>query len=142
MRMLLPKKPKHRKWQTGRMHPTKSQTPDARGTTVAFGSHGLKAMTGHRVTANQIESARKVITRALGKNGKMWTRIFPDMPRTQKAAEVGMGAGKGDLKDYVFEVHPGRVLFEIDGVPSLAAREALLKAGKKLPVAVRVVERA
>jgi large subunit ribosomal protein L16 len=123
------------------MHATRSQTPATRGITVAFGSHGLKAMTGKRMSSNQIESARKVITRALGKNGKMWTRIFPDMPRTAKAAEVGMGSGKGDLKDYVFEVHPGHILFEIDGVPAVAAKTALLKAGKKLPVLVRVVER-
>lgn len=140
--MLFPKKPKHRKWQTNRSHATKLSVPDSRGTTVSFGSHGLRAMTGHRVSSNQIESARKVITRSLGKNGKMWTRIFPDMPRTAKAAEVGMGSGKGDLKDYVFEVRPGRILFEIDGVPAPVATEALLKAGKKLPVAVRVVERA
>jgi|SRR3989344_6083120 len=139
--MLFPKKPKFRKWQTNRSHATKLSIPDSRGTTVSFGSHGLRAMTGHRVTSNQLESARKVITRALGKNGKMWTRIFPDMPRTAKAAEVGMGSGKGDLKDYVFEVRPGRVLFEIDGVPATIAKEALLKAGKKLPVQVRVVER-
>lgn len=139
--MLFPKKPKFRKWQTNRMHPTKSQTPDTRGTTVAFGSHGLKAMTGHRMSSNQIESARKVVSRFLGKNGKMWTRVFPDRPRTAKAAEVGMGSGKGDLKDYVFEVHPGRILFEIDGVPATAAKDALLKAGKKLPVKVRVVGR-
>lgn len=140
--MLFPKRPKHRKWQTNRMHPTKSQTPDTRGTTVAFGSHGLKAMTGFRINSNQIESARKVISRLLGKNGKMWTRVFPDRPRTQKGAEVGMGSGKGDLKDYVFEVHPGRILFEMDGVPEAIAKEALIKAGKKLPLKVRVVERA
>lgn len=140
--MLFPKKPKFRKWQTNRMHRSKSQTPDTRGTTVAFGSHGLKAMTGHRMSSNQIESARKVVSRFLGKNGKMWTRVFPDRPRTAKAAEVGMGSGKGDLKDYVFEVHPGRILFEIDGVSATSAKDALLKAGKKLPVKVRVVERA
>ncbi len=140
--MLFPKKPKFRKWQTNRMHATKAQTPDTRGTMVSFGSHGLKAMTGHRMSANQIESARKVVSRHLGKNGKMWIRVFPDRPRTAKAAEVPMGSGKGDLKDYVFEVHPGRILFEIDGVPVASAREALLKAGKKLPVKVRVVERA
>ena len=139
--MLFPKRPKFRKWQTGRTHPTKLQMPDTRGTTIAFGSHGLKAMSGHRISSNQIESARKVISRHLGKNGKMWTRVFPDRPRTAKAAEVGMGSGKGDLKDYVFEVHPGRVLFELDGVPEAIAKVALTKAGKKLPVKVRVVAR-
>ncbi len=139
--MLFPKKPKYRKWQTNRSHATKLNLPDARGTSISFGSHGLKAMSGHRISSNQIESARKVITRSLGKNGKMWTRVFPDMPRTAKAAEVGMGSGKGDLKDYVFEVRPGRILFEIDGVPATIAQEALIKAGKKLPIKVRVVAR-
>jgi len=139
--MLFPKKPKHRKWQTRRRNVSKMLVPDTRGVTVSFGSHGLKAMTTHRISANQIESARKVISRSLGKTGKMWIRIFPDMPRTAKAAEVGMGSGKGDLKDYVFEVHPGRILFEIDGVPPETAEEALIKAGKKLPVKVRVVAR-
>jgi large subunit ribosomal protein L16 len=98
-------------------------------------------MTPARVSSNQIESARKVIARNLGKTGKMWIRIFPDRPRTQKAAEVPMGSGKGDLKDYVFEVRPGRVLFEIDGVPADVAREALRKASTKLPLTAKVVAR-
>jgi large subunit ribosomal protein L16 len=82
-----------------------------------------------------------VISRNLGKTGTMWIRIFPDRPRTAKAAEVGMGSGKGDLKDYVFDVRPGRVLFEIDGVTEAVAREALRKAGTKLPIKTKVVAR-
>jgi len=139
--MLFPKKVKHRKWQTDRKHQRRLNMPDSRGITVAFGSHGLRAMSQSRVTSNQIEAARRVISRTLGKNGKMWIRIFPDRPVTAKAAEVGMGKGKGDLKHYVFDVRPGRVLFEVDGVPETVAREALRKAGTKLPLSVKVVER-
>lgn len=139
--MLFPKRPKHRKWQVDRSHLEKRAKPDTRGTAVNFGTFGIKAMTQARVTSNQIESARKVISRNLGKTGTMWIRIFPDRPRTAKAAEVGMGSGKGDLKDYVFDVRPGRVLFEIDGVTEAVAREALRKAGTKLPIKTKVVTR-
>ena len=139
--MLFPKRPKHRKWQTDRSNMSKRVLPDTRGVTVSFGSFGLKATTQSRMTSNQIESARKVISRNLGKTGKMWIRVFPDRPRTQKAAEVGMGAGKGDLKDYVFDVRPGRIIFEVDGIPEAVAREALRKASTKLPVKAKVVER-
>lgn len=138
--MLFPKKVKHRKWQIGRKHPDKF-TPDTRGLTVAFGAYGLKA-TGHsRVRSNQIEAARRVISRTLGKSGKIWIRIFPDKPMTKKAAEVGMGKGKGDPDHFVFEVLPGRVMFEIDGVSEEVAREALRKAATKLPVKARFVLR-
>lgn len=139
--MLFPKRPKHRKWQTDRINMVKRSIPERRGVSVSFGSHGLKAMTQARVTSNQIESARKVISRALGKTGKMWIRVFPDRPRTQKAAEVPMGSGKGDLKDYTFDVRPGRILFEVDGVTDSVAREALRKATAKLPLKAKVVER-
>jgi large subunit ribosomal protein L16 len=132
--MLFPKKVKHRKWQTGRKSPEKLSRPDTRGTTVAFGSHGLKATTASRVTSNQIEAARKVLTRVTGKGGKLWIRIFPDRPITAKPAEVGMGSGKGDPKHFVFEVRPGRVLFELDGVEDAVARDAMRRAGSKLPV--------
>jgi large subunit ribosomal protein L16 len=139
--MLFPKKVKHRKWQTGRKSEAKLARPDTRGTTVAFGSYGLKAMTPHRVTSNQIEAARKVLTRVTGKGGKMWIRIFPDRPVTKKPAEVGMGKGKGDPDRFVFEVRPGRVLFELDGVEDAKARDALRRAGAKLPVKVSIVTR-
>ena len=138
--MLLPKKVKFRKWQSTRINP-KSRTPETRGTKLAFGSFGLKATTQARVKSNQIESARKVISRTLTKAGKYWIRIFPDRPYTAKAAEVGMGKGKGDPKGYCFEVFPGRIIFEVDGVPEAIAREALRKAGTKLPVKTRVIGR-
>jgi len=139
--MLAPKKAKHRKWQTGRKNPAKMLLPDTRGITLAFGSYGLKAMTPARVTSNQIESARRALTRAAGKTAKVWVRIFPDRPFTQKAAEVGMGSGKGDVQGYVMEVRPGRILFEVDNAPESMAREALRKAGTKLPLTGRVVAR-
>jgi large subunit ribosomal protein L16 len=139
--MLFPKKVKHRKWQTGRKSPAKLMRPDTRGTKVSFGSHGLKATTPGRLTSNQIEAARKVLTRVTGKGGKLWIRVFPDRPVTQKPAEVGMGSGKGDPKFFVFEVRPGRVLFELDGVEDKTAREAMRLAGGKLPMKTTVITR-
>ena len=139
--MLFPKKVKHRKWQIGRRHPDKLKSPDTRGITVAFGAYGLKAITQSRVKSNQIEAARRVISRTLGKTGKIWIRIFPDKPMTKKPAEMGMGKGKGDPDHFIFEVFPGRVLFEIDGVSEEVAREALRKAAAKLPLKARFVRR-
>jgi large subunit ribosomal protein L16 len=138
--MLTPKKVKFRKWQTGRKDMTKV-TPDTRGITVVFGSFGLKATTGGRIRANQIESARKVTSRTLGKIGRMWIRVFPDRPFTAKPAEVGMGKGKGDPRGYCLDIRPGRILFEVDGVAPAVAKEALRKAGTKLPVNTRIVAR-
>ena len=138
--MLFPKKVKHRKWQIGRKHPDKF-TADTRGVTVAFGSYGLKAVTHARVRSNQIEAARRVISRTLGKTGKIWIRIFPDKPVTKKPAEVGMGKGKGDPDHFIFEVLPGRILFEIDGVPEDVAKEAMRKAAAKLPLKAKFVLR-
>ena len=138
--MLLPKKVKHRKWHTMRHNPQKPKV-ETRGITVAFGSHGVKAMTAGRIRSNQIESARKTIMHELGKTGRMWIRIFPDKPYTQKAAEVGMGKGKGDPQGYEFQVWPGRILFEVDGVTETVARESLRKAGAKLPIKTKVVSR-
>ncbi len=139
--MLFPKKVKHRKWQVMRQSEAKRNTPDTRGVSVAFGSYGLRATTQARVRSNQIEAARRVISRTLGKTGKIWIRIFPDRPATKKAAEVPMGKGKGDPDYFMFEVHPGRILFEIDGVPEDIAREALRKATAKLPVKGKFVRR-
>lgn len=138
--MLLPKKVKFRKWQTERRNP-KTITPDTRGTKLAFGSYGIKATSQARIKSNQIESARKAMSRSLTKVGKYWIRIFPDRPYTAKAAEVGMGKGKGDPQGYCFDVLPGRIIFEVDGVDEKIAREALRKAGTKLPVKTRVVAR-
>ncbi|MEM9336450.1 MAG: 50S ribosomal protein L16 [Patescibacteria group bacterium] len=139
--MLFPKKVKHRKWQVGRKSEAKLSKPDTRGITVAFGSYGLKATSPSRVKSNQIEAARRVISRTLGKTGKIWIRIFPDKPITQKPAEVGMGKGKGDPDHFVFEVRPGRVLFEVEGVSEEVAREAMRKAAAKLPLQAKFVRR-
>ncbi len=139
--MLLPKKVKYRKWQNGRRNMSNPVPMATRGTTVAFGSFGLKAESAARVTSNQIESARKAMARTVTKVGRSWIRIFPDRPYTQKGAGVGMGKGKGDPQGYCVEVYPGRVLFEVDGVDEKIAREALRKAGTKLPVKCRVVAR-
>ncbi len=138
--MLYPKKVKHRKWQTGRVN-SKKTVVETRGITLSFGSFGLKATSASRVRSNQIESARKVLARSVSKVGKIWIRIFPDRPYTAKPAEVGMGKGKGDLQGYEFQVWPGRILFEIDGVEESVAREALRKAATKLPVKTRIVSR-
>lgn len=139
--MLAPKKAKYRKWQTARRGGKRLMRPETRGITVAFGGFGLKALTQARVTSNQLEAARRALSRAGGKTAKIWIRVFPDRPYTRKAAEVGMGSGKGDVAGYVVEVRPGRVIFEIDGAPEAVAREALRKAGTKLPLTVRVVAR-
>jgi large subunit ribosomal protein L16 len=138
--MLFPKKVKHRKWQTFRRNPARV-TADTRGLTVAFGSYGLKATSHARVKSNQIEAARRVISRTLGKTGRLWVRIFPDRPYTKKAAEVPMGKGKGDPEGFIFEVLPGRVLFEVDGVTADVAKEAFRKATAKLPVKSKCVAR-
>ena len=114
---------------------------ETRGTTVAFGSFGLKTESLGRLTTNQIEAARKAASRHLTKVGRMWIRVFADRPYTRKAAEVPMGQGKGDLEGYTVEVLPGRVLFEVDGVSEAIAREALRKASTKLPLKTRVVAR-
>lgn len=139
--MLVPKKVKFRKWQTGRSNP-KSFSPDTRGSKLAFGSFGLKSTSQARVKTVQLEAARKVISRTLTKAGKYWIRIFPDRPYTAKAAEVGMGKGKGDPQGYCFDVFPGRIIFEVDGVDEKTATEALRKAGTKLPLSVRIISRA
>ena len=139
--MLFPKKVKHRKWQIGRKHVRRLNAPETRGVTVSFGAFGLKAETQSRVKSNQIEAARRVISRTLGKTGKIWIRIFPDKPVTKKPAEVGMGKGKGDPDHFIFDVRPGRILFEIDGVSEAIARKALSKAVAKLPLKARVVTR-
>jgi large subunit ribosomal protein L16 len=139
--MLVPKKVKYRKWMTARKGPERLARPETRGVSLAFGQFGLKAMTQARVTSNQIEAARKALTREAGKTGKIWIRIFPDRPVTQKGAETPMGKGKGDLDHYAVEVRPGRIIFEIDGVSEAQAREALRKGGTKLPLTCKVVGR-
>ena len=138
--MLLPKKVKFRKWHTSRRNANRAWV-ETRGTDLSFGSFGLKATTSARVESKQLEASRKVLARSAGKSGKIWIRVFPDRPFTQKAAEVGMGKGKGDPQGYCVQVRPGRIIFEIDGVESSGAREALRKAGTKLPVKTKIVSR-
>jgi large subunit ribosomal protein L16 len=138
--MLFPKKVKYRKWHTMRKNPLKVGMA-TRGITVAFGSYGLKALAPARIKSNQIEAARKVLSRSMGKTGRLWIRIFPDMPYTSKPAEVKLGKGKGDPQGYVAPVRIGRILFEIDGVSEVVARGALRKAGTKLPLKTKVVAR-
>ena len=141
--MLFPKKVKHRKWFTARKNAVKeAEKMETRGVDLAFGSYGLKAMKYARITSNQIESARKVMTRYATKSGKIWIRVFPDRPFTQKPAEVKMGKGKGDHVGFVAVIKPGRILFELDGVDAVVASEALRKAGTKLPMKTKIVSRA
>lgn len=140
--MLLPKKVKYRKGFTNRKNPKRTAAMvETRGIALAFGSFGLKATEYGRVTSNQIESARKVVSRYASKAGKVWIRIFPDRPFTQKPAEVKMGKGKGELQGYYAEVKPGRIMFEIDGVGEKEAIEALVKAAAKLPIKAKTISR-
>lgn len=137
---LIPKKVKYRKWHTFRKNPKKVGAT-TRGSKISFGSYGLKAITAGRIKSNQIEAARKVLSRELGKNGRVWIRVFPDMPFTQKPAEVKLGKGKGDPQGYQVPVKGGRLIFEVDGVDEAVARESIRKAGTKLPVRSKFVAR-
>ncbi|ACA14917.1 MULTISPECIES: 50S ribosomal protein L16 [Methylobacterium] len=134
--MLQPKKTKFRKQFKGRIHGTAKG-----GTDLNFGSYGLKALEPERVTARQIEAARRAITREMKRQGRVWIRIFPDVPVTQKPTEVRMGSGKGSPEYWAARVHPGRVMFEIDGVAEDIAREALRLGAAKLPVRTRFIQR-
>lgn len=138
--LLIPRKVKYRKWQSKRVS-RKNVSPATRGVSIAFGSFGLKALTEGRIKSNQLESARKTLSHTLTKTGKYWVRVFPDRPFTRKAEQVGMGKGKGDPQGYCVEVLPGRILFEVDGVDEKTAKEALRKAGCKLPVKTKVLAR-
>ena len=134
--MLSPKKTKFRKQFKGRIHGAAKG-----GTTLNFGSHGLKAVEPERVTARQIEAARRAITRHMKRAGRVWIRIFPDVPVTKKPAEVRMGNGKGSPEYYVAEIVPGKVLYEMDGVEESLAREAFALASAKLPIRTTFVHR-
>ena len=134
--MLQPKRTKFRKAHKGRIH------GDAKGgTSLNFGAYGLKALQPERITARQIEAARRAITRHIKRQGRLWIRIFPDVPVSSKPAEVRMGSGKGAPEFWAARVKPGRVLFELDGVPVQVAREALELAAAKLPIKTRFVSR-
>jgi len=132
----MPKKVKWRKQSRGRM---RGQTKG--GDQVSFGEFGLKALEPSWVTSRQIEAARVAISRAMGRAGKSWIRIFPDKPITKKPAETRMGKGKGAIEGWVAVVKPGRVMFELSGVPEEVAREAMRKAGNKLPMKTKFVQR-
>ena len=134
--MLSPKRTKFRKAHKGRIHGRAKG-----GTQLNFGSYGLKAVTPERVTARQIEAARRAITRHLRRSGRVWIRIFPDVPVSSKPAEVRMGKGKGSPEFWVARVKPGRIMFEIDGVPWNLAKEAFTLAAAKLPLDTRIVRR-
>jgi large subunit ribosomal protein L16 len=134
--MLQPKRTKYRKHQKGR-----NDGLDYRGSTIAFGSVGLKAVTGGRLTNRQIEAARIAMTRYMKREGKVWIRIFPDKPITAKPQEVRMGKGKGSLDHWVAQVKPGRIMFELEGVPYAIAAEALRLAAQKLPVMTKTITR-
>ena len=134
--MLSPKRTKFRKAHKGRIHGNAKG-----GTTLNFGSYGLKATSPARITARQIEAARRAITRHIRRAGRVWIRIFPDVPVSTKPAEVRMGKGKGNPEFWVARVKPGRIMFEIDGVAEELASEALKLASAKLPLDTRVVKR-
>lgn len=136
--MLVPKKVKHRKWQKGR---SRSRHVETRGLELNYGRFGLKAVEGARLTSRQIEAARRTITNFMKREGRLWIRVFPDKPVTQRPPETTMGGGKGSVDHYVFVVRPGRVIFEIDAPNSRTALEALRLAGYKLPFKTRVISR-
>ena len=134
--MLQPKRTKYRKAHKGRIKGVAKG-----GFTLSFGGYGLKALEPERVTARQIEAARRAITRAMKRQGRVWIRIFPDVPVSSKPAEVRMGSGKGAPEFWVSRVKPGRIMFEIDGVPLDTAREALSLGAAKLPIRTKIVAR-
>lgn len=134
--MLQPKRSKHRKAHKGRIKGNAQ-----RGAMVAFGSFGLKAMEPKWITNRQIEAARQAMTRHMKREGNVWIRIFPDKPITRKPQEVRMGKGKGNLEYYAAVVKPGRIMFELDGVPMKVAQEALELAAQKLPIRTKFVVR-
>lgn len=134
--MLQPKKTKYRKAHKGRIHGVAKG-----GTDLNFGAYGLKAVSPNRITARQIEAARRAITRHLKRQGKLWIRIFPDVPVSKKPLEVRQGKGKGSPEFWAARVKPGRIMFELDGVPRALAKEALVLGAAKLPVATKFVAR-
>src|SRR5262252_2204820 len=134
--MLQPARTKYRKAHKGRVHGVAKG-----GYTLNFGAYGLKAMEPGRITARQIEAARRAMTRHIKRLGRVWCRVFPDVPVSTKPAEVRMGSGKGTPEFWIARVHSGRIMFEIDGVPETVAREAFERAAEKLPIKTKVVAR-
>ena len=134
--MLLPKKVKHRKWQKGR---SRKRQIDTRGTTLAYGSFGLRSDGVAWISSRHIEAARRALTNFVKREGKIWIRIFPDKPVTTRPTDVTMGGGKGNPEYFVFPVRKGRILFEMDGITEATAKAALRLAGHKLPVKTKMV---
>ncbi len=134
--MLSPKRTKYRKAHKGRIHGNAKG-----GFRLNFGAFGLKALEPERITARQIEAARRAITRAIKRQGRLWILVFPDVPVSQKPAEVRMGSGKGAPEYWACRVHPGRVMFELDGVPEAVAKEAFSLAAAKLPIKTKFIQR-
>lgn len=132
--MFLPKRVKHRKWHKGR-----SKGLAFRGNKLAFGAYGLKCLETKWLSSRQLESARRAMTHYVQRGGKIWIRVFPFKPVTKKGSEVGMGGGKGAVDHFVFPLKPGRIIFEMDGVTSEVAKEALRLAGHKLPVKTKII---
>jgi large subunit ribosomal protein L16 len=124
-----------------KVHKRRLRSQAKRGTTLSFGTYGIKAEESGYLKANQLESARRVIARYLQRGGKVWIRIFPDRPVTAKSAEVGMGGGKGSLSHFAAPIEIGRILFEIDGIPENLAMECLKSAGHKLPIKTKIIKR-
>jgi large subunit ribosomal protein L16 len=135
--MMSPKKMKYRKAHKGRIHGQATS-----GNYLAYGTFGLKATQPNRLTARQIEAARRAITRHIKRQGRLWIRMFPDVPVSKKPLEVRMGSGKGSPEFYVARIKPGKIMFELDGVPREIAEEAFILASAKLPIKCRFVERA
>ncbi|MFH1392217.1 MAG: 50S ribosomal protein L16 [bacterium] len=136
--MLQPKKTKHRKWHKKAGH---KKGKAGKGSTLVFGSFGIKALTGGRMTSRQIEAMRINIVRYLKRGGKIWVRVFPDKPITKKPVEVGMGKGKGSVEYYAVFIRPGRILLELEGVDEATAREAIRRANYKLPFKTKFVKK-
>ena len=136
--MLIPKKVKHRKWHKGR---SKGRLVETRGTYLAYGSYGLQALQPFWITSRQVEAGRRTITNFIKRGGKGWIRVFPDKPITVKPPGVTMGGGKGGVVHYVFPVRPGRIIFEMDGIPEDQAKRALTLAGHKLPFTTKFVKK-
>jgi large subunit ribosomal protein L16 len=136
MSILMPKKVKYRKQQKGR-----SKGVERRAANLDFGSYGLKSLETKWISGRQIEAARRVIIRYLRKGGKLWIRVFPDKPITKKGTEVPMGGGKGAVDHYAFPIKPGRIIFEVDGIPEDKVYEALTKAANKLPIKTKIVKK-
>lgn len=132
--MLTPKRVKYRKWHKGR-----SKGLDRKANELAFGSYGLKSLGTKWISARQLESGRRTIIRYLKKGGRVWLRVFPDKPVTTKGPESPLGGGKGAVDHYVFPIRPGRIIFEVEGIPEAQAKEALKEAASKIPIHTKII---